>query len=160
MRIDLIALDLDGTLLGPDEDVSVRNRDAVRRALESGVRVVLVTGRGVNLPMRIARELNLNLPVICCHGALTKDFGANRTLVHIPIDIVRRANRSACRMVSVVSNAVIMTASMSGCTNRSRSNTSMPDMPAMRMSRMATSTGFFRASSIAVGPSSAISKSY
>jgi Cof subfamily protein (haloacid dehalogenase superfamily) len=87
MRIDLIALDLDGTLLGPDEDVSVRNRDAVRRALESGVRVVLVTGRGVDLPMRISRELNLNLPVICCHGALTKDFGANRTLVHLPVPL-------------------------------------------------------------------------
>jgi hydroxymethylpyrimidine pyrophosphatase-like HAD family hydrolase len=23
--------------------------------------------------------------VICCHGALTKDFGANRTLVHLPL---------------------------------------------------------------------------
>jgi len=88
MRIDLIALDLDGTLLGPDDEVSERNRGAIRRALESGVRVVLVTGRGVDLPIRISRDLNLNLPVICCHGALTKDFGANRTLVHLPIPLL------------------------------------------------------------------------
>jgi hypothetical protein len=53
--------------------------------LECGVRIVLVTGRGVDLPIRISRELDLNLPVICCHGALTKDFGANRTLVHLPV---------------------------------------------------------------------------
>ncbi len=87
MRIDLIALDLDGTLLDPDEQVSERNRHAIRHALERGVRVVLVTGRGVDVPIRISRELGLNLPVICCHGALTKDFGANRTLLHIPVPL-------------------------------------------------------------------------
>jgi Cof subfamily protein (haloacid dehalogenase superfamily) len=88
MRIDLIALDLDGTLLAPDESISPRNRAAIRRALEEGVRVVLVTGRGVDTPVRISAELGLNLPVICCHGALTKDFGANRTLVHLPVPMV------------------------------------------------------------------------
>jgi Cof subfamily protein (haloacid dehalogenase superfamily) len=87
MRFDLIALDLDGTLLGPDDSVSDRNRAAIRRALESGVRVVLVTGRGTDLPIRLSRELDLNLPVICAHGALTKDFGANRTLVHLPVPL-------------------------------------------------------------------------
>lgn len=87
MRIDLIALDLDGTLLSPDESISQANRKAIRKALELGVRVVLVTGRGVDLPIQVSKELNLNLPVICCHGALTKDFGANRTLVHTPVPL-------------------------------------------------------------------------
>jgi hydroxymethylpyrimidine pyrophosphatase-like HAD family hydrolase len=87
MRIDLIALDLDGTLLTPDERISERSRSAIRQSLESGVRVVLVTGRGTDLPIKISRELDLNLPVICCHGALTKDFGANRTLVHLPVPL-------------------------------------------------------------------------
>jgi Cof subfamily protein (haloacid dehalogenase superfamily) len=85
MRIDLIALDLDGTLLDPSENVSQANRAAIRLALEGGIRVVLVTGRGVDLPIRVSRELNLNLPVICCHGALIKDFQANRTLYHLPV---------------------------------------------------------------------------
>jgi len=87
MRIDLIALDLDGTLLDPDENISERNRGAIRKSLDAGVRVVLVTGRGTDLPIRVSRELNLNLPVICCHGALTKDFGANKTLVHLPVPL-------------------------------------------------------------------------
>ncbi len=87
MRIDLIALDLDGTLLDPSDRISDRNRAAIRRSLENGVRVVLVTGRGTDLPIRISKDLNLNLPVICCHGALTKDFGANRTLVHLPVPL-------------------------------------------------------------------------
>ena len=88
MRIDLIALDLDGTLLGPNDEVSERNRTAIARALDEGIRVVLVTGRGTDVPIRLSKELDLNLPVICCHGALTKDFGANRTLVHLPVPLV------------------------------------------------------------------------
>jgi Cof subfamily protein (haloacid dehalogenase superfamily) len=88
MRIELIALDLDGTLLDPAEQISALNRAAIRRSLEAGVRVVLVTGRGTDLPVRISRELGLNLPVICCHGALTKDFAANRTLEHMPVPLV------------------------------------------------------------------------
>jgi hypothetical protein len=85
MRFDLIALDLDGTLLDSQERISLRNRRAIENALAAGIRIVLVTGRGVDMPIRVSRELGLNLPVICCHGALTKDFGANRTLGHIPV---------------------------------------------------------------------------
>ncbi len=85
--IDLIALDLDGTLLSPDETISVRNRTAIKSALGAGIRVVLVTGRGVDVPIRVSKELGLNLPVICCHGALTKDFGANKTLESIPVPL-------------------------------------------------------------------------
>jgi len=87
MRIDLIALDLDGTLLARDESISLRNKQVIRKALDAGIRVVLVTGRGADTPIRVSRELHLNLPVICCHGALTKDFGANRTLVHVPVPL-------------------------------------------------------------------------
>ena len=87
MRFDLIALDLDGTLLDSQERVSPRNRGAIESALAAGIRIVLVTGRGVDMPIRVSRELGLNLPVICCHGALTKDFGANRTLGHIPVPL-------------------------------------------------------------------------
>ena len=85
--IDLIALDLDGTLLAPDETISARNRTAIKDALVAGIRVVLVTGRGVDTPIRVSKELGLNLPVICCHGALTKDFGANKVLEHVPVPL-------------------------------------------------------------------------
>lgn len=85
--IDLIALDLDGTLLAPDESISPRNRKAIGAALSAGVRVVLVTGRGVDTPIRVSKDLGLNLPVICCHGALTKDFGANKILEHAPVPL-------------------------------------------------------------------------
>ncbi|MBV8333765.1 MAG: HAD hydrolase family protein, partial [Candidatus Eremiobacteraeota bacterium] len=50
--IDLIALDLDGTLLDLDDGISPANRQAIRAALEAGVRVVLVTGRGTDATAR------------------------------------------------------------------------------------------------------------
>ena len=86
--IDLIALDLDGTLLDPDEAISPANRAAIRAALEAGVRVALVTGRGTDAPAVFARDLGLNVPIICAHGALTKDFLADRVLGHIPVALV------------------------------------------------------------------------
>ena len=85
--IDLIALDLDGTLLDPAERISPRNRAAVTAALSAGVRVVLVTGRGADAPGEIARDLALNLPIICAHGALTKDFLSGKVLGHIPVPL-------------------------------------------------------------------------
>ena len=44
-KIDLIALDLDGTALNPQNQVSPATADAVRRARESGIHVVVSTGR-------------------------------------------------------------------------------------------------------------------
>jgi len=86
-RIDLVALDLDGTLLDRNDGISSANRQALGGALEAGVRVVLVTGRGADLPARLVRELGLNVPAICAHGALTKDFLSGRTLGHIPVPL-------------------------------------------------------------------------
>jgi len=85
--IDLVALDLDGTLLNSAEEISPGNRAAISAALLAGIRVVLVTGRGADAPEEFARDLGLNLPVICAHGALTKDFLANRVLGHIPVPL-------------------------------------------------------------------------
>ena len=43
--IKLIALDLDGTLLNPDKKISDANKQAIHRAREAGVKIVLCTGR-------------------------------------------------------------------------------------------------------------------
>lgn len=86
-RIDLIALDLDGTLLNSSDHVSPANRDAIAAALEAGVRVVIVTGRGADAAADVARELRLNLPIICAHGSLTKDVLTGKILGHIPVPL-------------------------------------------------------------------------
>lgn len=44
-NLRLAAIDLDGTLLGPDTKISQENRSAVARLAEAGVEIVLATGR-------------------------------------------------------------------------------------------------------------------
>lgn len=107
-RIDLVALDLDGTLLDPNDEISPGNRAAIARALDAGVRVVIVTGRGVDLPIKISHDLGLNMPIICCHGALVKDFHANRTLVHIPVPL------AAAKTIFAVTSAFALPTVMYG----------------------------------------------
>ena len=45
MDIKMIALDLDGTLLRSNETISARNREALSRAINRGVHVVIASGR-------------------------------------------------------------------------------------------------------------------
>jgi Cof subfamily protein (haloacid dehalogenase superfamily) len=85
--IDLIALDLDGTLLGPTDEISSADRAALEEAIRAGIHVVLVTGRGVETPELLAQDLGLGLPIICCHGALTKDIASGRVIGHIPLPL-------------------------------------------------------------------------
>jgi len=83
--IQLIALDLDGTLLDSSERITRANRTAIKRAQALDIRIVLITGRGADAPLAFARELGLRDPIICAHGALTKECPSGRELRHIAI---------------------------------------------------------------------------
>ena len=77
--IRLIAIDIDGTLLDGRGRLPPRNRRAVRRAIDEGVQVVLVTGRAFHHARPIAEELAPahaphRLALIVSNGALTKQL--------------------------------------------------------------------------------------
>ncbi|WP_244244670.1 Cof-type HAD-IIB family hydrolase [Marinilactibacillus kalidii] len=59
MGIKLVALDLDGTLLNKNKEVSEENRQAIQRAKEAGVKVVLCTGRPLKAILHILEACNL-----------------------------------------------------------------------------------------------------
>lgn len=53
-KVKCIALDLDGTLLSGGKTVSAQNKEALRRAMEKGVHVVIASGRAyTSLPREI-----------------------------------------------------------------------------------------------------------
>jgi Cof subfamily protein (haloacid dehalogenase superfamily) len=64
-----LAIDLDGTLLGPDDDVSPRNRKAIASARSAGLHVIIATARWYQNAERVATLLELEGPVIACSGA-------------------------------------------------------------------------------------------
>ena len=57
--IRLIAIDLDGTLLDREKKISSRNRLAIRKAKEQGVKVVICTGRPLKAIESFLVELDL-----------------------------------------------------------------------------------------------------
>jgi Cof subfamily protein (haloacid dehalogenase superfamily) len=69
----LAAVDLDGTLLGPDKKISQENAGAVRRLNENGAKVIIASGRRHQNSVRFQRELGLDGPIIACQGGLIRD---------------------------------------------------------------------------------------
>jgi Cof subfamily protein (haloacid dehalogenase superfamily) len=86
MSYRALALDLDGTLLGPDDAVSSRNRAAVEAAAAAGWHVILATARWYQLAERTANDLGLVDPVIACSGAEVRRLrdGADLFDVRLP----------------------------------------------------------------------------
>lgn len=74
-RIRLIASDIDGTLLNPENKISSGDLDALRRAHDSGIEIVLVTGRRHAFALPIAQQLGFDLWLISSNGAVTRSLG-------------------------------------------------------------------------------------
>ena len=88
MRYSLLALDVDGTLVGPDNAVPDDVVSAVRQAGEAGLMVCLATGRSYIETIDIWRRLELSQPyqpLILVGGALVSEPDTGRTLYHRPI---------------------------------------------------------------------------
>lgn len=98
--IRLLALDIDGTLLDPQFQISAANMSALRRAHEAGVEIVLGTGRRHTFAMPIAEALGFDVWLISSNGAITKS--SRGELFHrdlLPAAVARRlmAHMSAFR---------------------------------------------------------------
>lgn len=70
--IRLIALDIDGTLLDSQGQVSAENRAALQAAIDAGVDIVLATGRRYDFARPIFETLPRPLTLILSNGAIVK----------------------------------------------------------------------------------------
>lgn len=84
--IRLIALDLDGTLLNSSLKLSEGNAEAVRRALDNGVKVVLATSRWFGLAKGSADRLGIDTPLVCSNGALIRRPTDGSEILHLRLD--------------------------------------------------------------------------
>lgn len=78
-EIRLLALDVDGTLAARGDEVTPATREALHRATDAGVLVVIATGRRYRTTMRVVEALGLPVHAVCLGGALVK-AGDGRTL--------------------------------------------------------------------------------
>ena len=75
--IRMIAVDMDGTLLGLNGRVSEENLAALRAAEQAGIEVVVATGRRHCYAMRILRDLGLRAEsaLVSSNGTVTRTVG-------------------------------------------------------------------------------------
>lgn len=69
----LIAIDIDGTLLNSYGEVSNRNKEAIKKAIDKNAEVVLTSGRMPKAIMRVASEVNADNYIISGNGAAIYD---------------------------------------------------------------------------------------
>jgi Cof subfamily protein (haloacid dehalogenase superfamily) len=78
--IKLIAIDLDGTMYTTDRKITNRVRKSLLMAVENGLRVVIVTGRGRRGAEIALETINMDFPYICSAGALLRSGITGETL--------------------------------------------------------------------------------
>ena len=83
MGIRLIALDIDGTLLGSNWKVSEGNQAAIAKATRRGIEVALVTGRRYDFAIPVARQINAPLTMIVNNGALVRTQEGHTHVRHL-----------------------------------------------------------------------------
>lgn len=89
--IRLLAIDIDGTLLNPQFEISDADLAALRRAKASGIEVLVVTGRRHDFALPIVQLLGFDLWVISSNGAVTRSLSGEtfyRDL--LPVNTCRR----------------------------------------------------------------------
>lgn len=89
MPIRLLATDLDHTLLNHERKIQPENGEAIRRAAQAGLIVVLASGRNRTSMKSIAQQLGLNGPIIAANGADVLGEGFLEVAYHtIPDDVI------------------------------------------------------------------------
>lgn len=69
MTIKLICIDMDGTLLKNEHEVSQEDQCAIKHAVEQGVHVAITTGRVYDCAKLYADQIGLTTPIIASNGA-------------------------------------------------------------------------------------------
>ena len=104
--IRLLAVDIDGTLLNSQFQISERDLQALREADQSGIEVILVTGRRHAFALPIAEQLGFDLWLISSNGAITRSLSGetfHRDL--LPLDTCREL----CRMMREFRGNMVVT---------------------------------------------------
>jgi Cof subfamily protein (haloacid dehalogenase superfamily) len=100
-KIELVAVDLDGTLLASNHKPSEGTQEAIERASTIGIRTVLVTGRNRAGLLHVMNQMGLKQPYICSGGGYIADpetdeviarFLMSRESAEKVVEIVREEN--------------------------------------------------------------------
>lgn len=86
MDIKIIGLDLDGTTLTSDGQLPEINRYAIEKSINSGIEVVITTGRVLSAVPSVIREINGLKYIITSNGAHIRDLNLDKDILSSYID--------------------------------------------------------------------------
>lgn len=73
MKYKIVAVDMDGTLLNDDKHISDYNLEMINKAVNSGVKFVIASGR-IPAGLKFYEDtVSKNQPMICCNGSIILD---------------------------------------------------------------------------------------
>lgn len=81
--IKLLTIDLDGTLFDKNKNISIKNKEAIKKARQKGCKVVIATGRPIAGVLPVLKELEMNSAsdyVIVYNGAKVFNVGNNKVV--------------------------------------------------------------------------------
>ena len=88
----LIAIDLDGTLLNSYGEITDKNREAIKYAINNGVEVVLASGRDPRTIEKMSRELEIKNFLIAGNGANVYDMNLEKNIYENFLKIEKALN--------------------------------------------------------------------
>lgn len=81
----ICVIDLDGTLLDDNKQISRENHNAIVSLKNRGGIVIIATARPPRSAITFAQQLGISLPVITYNGALITDADSRSVLFHFPL---------------------------------------------------------------------------
>lgn len=107
--IRLVAIDLDGTLFNPRQEITPANQQALYKAVKSGIKIMIISGRGQRGVERALEMLGMELPYVCSAGALAREDRAGAPLYahsfHHPMEIEHLIDFSRRNGIGLIADA-------------------------------------------------------
>lgn len=90
-KFKMIVTDMDYTLLGKDKTISERNKQAIKKASQKGIKIVIATGRIYTSAKVYAKLIGIDTPIIASNGAIIRQDHTNNTIFQsiLPDEIIR-----------------------------------------------------------------------
>ena len=85
MAYKLLALDIDGTIKSHSESISDHTLSMISKVQKAGVKVTLATGRMSGSALAIAKELDINSPIVSSQGAIIVSPSNGKCIWHKPL---------------------------------------------------------------------------
>jgi len=83
--IKLLVLDIDGTITGHSNTLSVTVKEVIAAVQAKGIKVAIATGRMYCSALRFHQEIGSTLPLIAYQGAWIQDPGNDKIHRHLPV---------------------------------------------------------------------------